>query len=303
MASPNSSYPRISLVTPCLNAVATIDRTFDSVADNRYPNLQYLVCDGGSTDGTLDRVHSRGLLVSELITGPDKNVADAVNKGFRTAEGEILCYLNADDALTSGALRRVAGFFRAHPEIDVLTGACERVYADGSKELTAVSEHYLELLPFRNYLEQPSTFWRAAAHRKAGELDDGFALAFDWEWWNRLYRSGAQFARTNDLLSRYYFSDDNLTSRAGDRVVDEMYRVTRRYARHGWAVARMYRFLYRAFDLRGYYDRPFADLTAARQARLGAVLMVLYGLFGRRVVNAYNWNWASKQVRGLVWYR
>jgi glycosyltransferase involved in cell wall biosynthesis len=303
MGLETTGYPRISLVTPCLNAVATIDRTFDSIADNHYPNLQYLVCDGGSIDGTLDRVQSRGPLVSRLISGPDKNVADAVNKGFRLADGEILCYLNADDALTPAALEQVARFFQRHPEIDVLTGACERVYADGSKELTKVPADYLALLPYRNCLEQPSTFWRATAHRSAGELDDRFALAFDWEWWNRLYRAGARFERIDDVLSRYYFSADNLTSKAGERVVDEMYRVTRRYARHGWAVARMYRFLYRAFDLRGYYDRPFSELSAARQARLGAALVLLYGLFGRRVVNAYNWNWASKQVRGLVWYR
>jgi glycosyltransferase involved in cell wall biosynthesis len=303
MGSLASEYPRISLVTPCLNAAATIDRTLDSIAANRYPNLQYVVCDGGSTDGTLDRVHARGTLVSHIICGPDKNVADAVNKGFRVADGEILCYLNADDALTPDALDHVAAFFRRHPDIDGLTGACERIYADGSEELTEVPEHYLQLLPFRNCLEQPSTFWRAAVHREAGELDDSFALAFDWEWWNRLCRAGARFAKTDNVLSRYYFSGENLTSKAGERVVDEMYRVTRRYARHGWAVARMYRFLYRTFDLRGYYDKPFSELTAARQARLGAALFVLYGLFGRRVVNAYNWNWASKQVRGLVWYR
>jgi glycosyltransferase involved in cell wall biosynthesis len=303
MAAPNPDGPRISLVTPCLDAAATIDRTLDSIAGTGYPNLQYIVCDGGSSDGTLERVRRRGALVSRLISGPDKNVADAVNKGFRAADGEILCYLNADDALTPNALQQVAAFFSAHPEVDVLTGACERIYADGSEERTEVPADYLELLPYRNCLEQPSTFWRAAAHRRAGEFDDAFALAFDWEWWNRLQRSGARFARTPAVLSRYYFSDNNLTSRAGERVIDEMYRVTRRYARRGWAVARMYRFLYRSFDLRGYYDRPFTELSRRRQALFGAVLATLYGVFGRRVVNAYNWNWASKQVRGLVWYR
>lgn len=302
MVSRKHDDPRISLITPCLNAVSTIDRTFDSVAENRYPNLQYIVCDGGSSDGTLDRVQQRGPLIGQLIGGPDKNVADAVNKGFRAADGEILCYLNADDALTPNALDHVAAFFRAHPDVDVLTGACERFYADGSNEVTKVPENYRELLPLRNCIEQPSTFWRACLHEKAGEFDDSFALAFDWEWWNRLYQAGGRFARTQDVLSRYFFSDDNLTSRAGERVIDEMYRVTRRYARYGWAVAPMYRFLYHAFDLRGYYDRPFAELSTGRQARFGAALFILYGLFGPRVVNAYNWNWASKQVRGLVWY-
>jgi len=93
-----------------------------------------------------------------------------------------------------------------------------------------------------------------------------------------------------------------LTSRAGERVIKEMYRITRRYAHHGWAVAEMYRFLYRTFDLRGYYDRPFGELTTRRRAVLGVVLLALYGMFGRRAVNAYNWNWASKQVRGLIWH-
>jgi len=294
---------RISVVMPCRNAAATITRALDSIAAQAWPDLEVIVRDGASTDGTQDIVCARNDLALTLASEPDGGVADALNRGFAAASGDIFCYLNADDTFAPSALARVAEFFATHPEIDVLTGGCRRVFADGSEAVTAPPPEFLDLVAYRNYFEQPSTFWRATAHRRAGAFDEGYALAFDWEWWNRLRASGARFAAIPDVLSSYYFSDDNLTSRGGLRVVDEMYRVTKRYApRHG-AIADVYRFLFRTFDLRGFYDRPFAALAPVRQVIFGAALAALYALYGRTPVGAYNWNWASKQIRGLPWYK
>ncbi|MEZ5996634.1 MAG: glycosyltransferase family 2 protein [Hyphomonadaceae bacterium] len=294
---------RITLATPCLNAAATIERTLNSVRAQSCSNLEYVVLDGGSTDGTLDLVARHKDLVARLVSEKDKNIADALNKGFRTATGDIFGYINADDALAPGALDFVMAFFAANPGIDVLTGGCLRVFADGSETTTAPPADFLEVLPLRNYLEQPSTFWRAAAHRNAGEFDDAFFLAFDWEWWNRLSVAGARFAATERVLSTYYFTDHNLTSRGGKRVIDEMERVTRMYAPNGPALARAYRFIFNVYDMNGFYDVPFRQLPKLKQAALAAGLAPLYALHGRRAINAYNWNWASKQIRGQVWHR
>ena len=111
------------------------------------------------------------------------------------------------------------------------------------------------------------------------------------------------FKRIPDVLSVYYFSDDNLTSRAGFRVIDEMYRVTKTYGPFKGYIADVHRFLFRVFDMHGYYDQPFSELPRLKRLIFGGVLWVLCKLFGRQLVNAYNWNWASKQVRGLVWYK
>jgi glycosyltransferase involved in cell wall biosynthesis len=303
MDSSPTKWPRISLVTPSLNAEATIERTLLSIELQGYPNLQVICVDGGSRDKTLNIIERYRHIVTNLICGKDKNVADAVNKGFAIAEGEIFGYLNADDALVPGALERVAQTFAAETDVDVITGGCRRVFADSSEVVTQVPENFLDTMSMRNNIEQPSTFWRAAVHRRLGEFDDSYQLAFDWEWWNRLHAAGARFKRIPDVLSVYYFSKDNLTSKAGHRVIEEMYRVTKTYGPFDGKIADVYRMLYRFFDLRGYYDRPFRKLSPLRRMMLGGTLLGLYSVFGRQAINAYNWNWASKQVRGLVWYK
>ncbi|MGY6275602.1 glycosyltransferase family 2 protein [Methylomonas sp. MgM2] len=299
----NISFPRITLVTPSLNAEKTIDRTLKSIEQQQYPNLQLICVDGLSADGTISIIRSYSHIVSHLIIEKDKNVADALNKGFTLADGEIFGYLNADDALTSGALARIAQIFIDHPSVDVVTGACRRVYADGTECITQLPVDYLHVLSMRNGIEQPSTFWRATFHRRLGEFDDSFQLAFDWEWWNRLNATGAKFKAIPDVLSVYYFSDDNLTSRAGLQVIEEMYRITKKYGPLNGYMADIYRFLFKAFDMRGYYDRPFQYLPILKRLVFGGTLWFLCHVFGKQAITSYNWNWASKQVRGLVWYK
>lgn len=297
------SLPKISIVTACLNAEKTIERTLQSIEQQGYPNLELIVADGLSTDRTLEIVRRYGHIVTVVISEKDRGVAEAINKGFRLASGEIHCYLNADDSFYPGALHRIAEEFIARPEIDVITGGCQRVFADGSTVVTQVPEHFERLMALRNDIEQPSTFWRAPIHRKTGELDESYALAFDWEWWNRLRSGGAKFKVIKDVLSIYYFTDDNLTSKAGARVINEMYRVTKTYGPYRGYLADVYRMLFRFFDMRGYYDRPFIQLGFVHQFLFGTALAIFYAVFGREAINAYNWNWASKQIRGITWYK
>jgi glycosyltransferase involved in cell wall biosynthesis len=299
----SADVARITLVTPCLNAGATIARTLDSVCAQKYAKLEYVICDGGSSDDTLSRIDHYRDIVTKITSEKDKNVADAVNKGFAGASGDIFCYINADDTLEPGALEFVDAHFREHPETDVLTGGCRRVFADGSEVITKPPADMLATMPWRNTLEQPSTFWRAAAYRKAGPFDDSYFLAFDWEYWNRLHKLGARFETTDRVLSTYYFTDDNLTSRAGRRAVDEMERITRAYAPNGPALARAYRMIFNVYDMNGFYDAPFHALPLAKRVALAAGLLPLYAFYGRDAINAYNWNWASKQIRGKIWHR
>jgi glycosyltransferase involved in cell wall biosynthesis len=295
--------PRFSIVIASRNAEATVARTLDSLAAQAYPNLQVVCIDGASTDDTVGVIRRFGDLVSVLVSESDRNVADALNKGFRYGDGEYFGYVNADDALAANALEYVAELFLQHPDVDVITGGCHRVYADGSEYVTHVRTDFMEVLALMNPIEQPSTFWRRRAWEKAGELDISYFLAFDWEYWNRLRRSGARFLSTDKVLSHYYFSDDNLTSRGGRKLVHEMFKITRAYGPLKGMVAYLYLALYNVFDLRGYYDQPFATLPRWRQLIFGAALKFLYLVLGKQVVNSYNWNFASKQERGLVWYK
>jgi glycosyltransferase involved in cell wall biosynthesis len=296
-------YPKISIVTPCLNAVKTIERTLRSIESQAYPNLEVIVVDGLSSDGTIEVIRRYQNMVTQFISEKDHGVAEAINKGFRLATGEVFYYLNADDCVFSGALNHVAELFRTFPEVDVITGACQRVFADGSTLITQVPSHFLDVISMRNDIEQPSTFWRASIHHKLGEFDESFSFAFDHEWWNRLYAFGANFKITRDILSIYYFSNDNLTSTAGMRVINEMYRITKAYGPYRGYIADVYRVLFKVFDQRGFYDQPFRHLSRQRQMIFGTFLAVLYGIFDKQSVNSYNWNWASKQIRGATWYK
>jgi glycosyltransferase involved in cell wall biosynthesis len=295
--------PRISLITASLNAEKTIERTLRSIEMQGYPNLQMISVDGKSSDATADIIARYRHIVSVVVSEKDKNVAEAINKGFKLADGDIFFYLNADDALTPGTLHTIAKTFLENADIDVVTGACRRVFADGSELVTQVPDHFLDVISMLNAIEQPSTFWRASVHRKLGTLDESFILAFDWEWWNRLYAAGARFKRMTDVLSVYYFTDDNLTSKGGMRVIDEMYRITKKYGPYKGYIANVYKFLFRTFDMHGYYDKPYAQLPIIKRIVFGSTLTMLCAIFGRQCVYSYNWNWASKQIRGIVWYK
>ena len=292
--------PRISLVVPSFNAEATIDRALTSIANQHYANLELICMDGASTDGTVEAIARHGDLVSELVSESDAGQADALNRGFSKATGDIFCWLCADDELAEGALQRAAAFLEAHPDVDVVTGGCLRVFDQGVSVQTEPEADFFEQLVLKNTLEQPSTFWRAGAHRRAGELTLKLKYAFDWEYWCRLRRSGAKFASIPDVMSVYYFSDTNLTSTGGRKIAREMYRVVREYGPYRGYIAWIYAALYSVFDLRGFYD---ADVSHGRLATWSfhATLRLLYALFDRESVNAYNWNFASRQERGLGW--
>jgi len=296
-------WPRITLVTPSFNSAATIERTLLSVERQSYPNLQYICVDGASKDETVSILQRYRHIVSRIISEPDNNATEAINKGFRLADGEIYCYINADDELADAALVTAATYFNNNPDVDVIAGSCRRVFEDKSETITEVHEAFLEELALRNLIEQPSTFWRSSLHRKAGEFDESFFYAFDWEMWNRFKSAGARFKAVEDVLSIYHFSADNLTSRAGKKVIDEMFRITRQYGPNLGLIAYAYRTIFRLLDMKGYYDGDIYSLSLHKRFYFLAIHGLLGLIFKRSHLQAYNWNWASKQIRGGVWYK
>ena len=128
-------FLKISLVVPNYDSGPLLERAVRSVLDQGYPNLQLIVADAGSTDAsraTIDRYRAHFAVV---LSGPDGGQADGLNRGFRHASGDVHGWLCADDELLPGALHHVNGLFRQHPAAGVVTGGCERVFADGSTRL------------------------------------------------------------------------------------------------------------------------------------------------------------------------
>src|SRR5258706_5312771 len=188
------NYPKISLVTPSLNQGRFIEETIQSVLSQDYPNLEYLVMDGGSTDNTLDilkRYSNQLKWVSEKDTGQ----TNAINKGLRMASGEILAYLNADDLLLPGTFLQAPSLFMEHPQTMWITGQC-RIIDEDNREIrrliTAYKNLWLHLshpsiLLITDYISQPSTFWRVNVMTELGYLDESLHYVMDYEYWLRLY--------------------------------------------------------------------------------------------------------------------
>lgn len=298
------AWPQISIVVPSRNAASTIRRALDSLITQKYPNLQIICVDGKSTDNTLAVIRGFGSAISSVISEPDKNSADALNKGFRLATGEFWGWLCADDELAPGALYKFVEIFDHHADADVVTGGCRRFYADGSEQITTPPNWLQDVLSMKNYVEQPSTLWKKQLHQRAGELDSTFDLAFDHELWCRFDRIGARFLPVPDVLSHYHFSDCNLTSQGGRKLVREMYRVTKEYGPFKGLTALIYRFLYHVFDLNGYFDHENSNKIAKwKMAVFQSVLKALRKCFGSTILENYNWNFASRQERGICWYK
>jgi len=199
------NLPSISIVTPSCNHGIFIGSTVQSVLSQEYPNLQYVIQDAESTDctPTVLGMFSPGLF--ELNVEPDAGQADAINKGFRKCDGEILGYLNSDDLLLGNALKTVGEFFRDNPAVDVVYG--NRLIIDSNGKNVGrwiLPRHDGKVLRWVDYVPQETLFWRRRAWEQIGGfVDDQLNFAIDWDLLLRFEKNGAVFAHLPNLLGAF----------------------------------------------------------------------------------------------------
>jgi glycosyltransferase involved in cell wall biosynthesis len=194
----STSLPLVTVVTPSFNMDRYLPRTIESVLSQDYPNIEYIVMDGGSTDRTHEILDSYGDRLQHF-SEPDKGPSDAVHKGFQHARGDILTWLGADDVYLPGAVRAAVEALAARPEVDVIYG--EGYWID---EQGAVISRY-PTLPFDPkvfeidcFICQPASFFRASAYRRCG-LDPDVNFSFDYDLWIRMAKQGIRF----DMIPQY----------------------------------------------------------------------------------------------------
>lgn len=182
-----SKTPRVSIITPSFNQGQFIEETVQSVLNQDFDEIEYIVVDGGSSDNTLAILQKYSDRISTIISEPDQGQGDAINKGFRLAQGEIVAWINSDDFYLPGVVRAAVQILDRHPEIGMVYG--DGILIDAEGEILDW-HHYrtltsLDLLTF-NVLLQPAVFMRRSVLDKAGLLDPSYQLVLDHDLWIRM---------------------------------------------------------------------------------------------------------------------
>jgi len=195
-----SSLPTISLVTPSFNQGDFIESTIRSVLDQKYPRLEYLVLDGGSTDGSADIIEKHADQLTYWRSHPDDGQYAAINEGFRRCTGEVMGWINSDDLYAPWALSVVGEVFAQLPEVEWITTIIPLMWnhaglaVHGTQRVPMTRNRFMRMAyahdPATNgyFIQQESTFWRRSLWERAGgELDTSLVLAADFELWSRFF--------------------------------------------------------------------------------------------------------------------
>lgn len=240
----SEEFPLITVVTPSYNQAAYLETTILSVLGQCYPRIEYIVMDGGSTDGSVEIIKRYESKIAYWVSQPDGGQSAAINAGFARATGDILCWLNSDDFFLPGALLTAAK--RLSGSDDLIYGDCLSFtqHGDGSK-LHRPPQFDPALLGISDYIVQPSTFWKRSLWEKTGPLNERLHYAFDWEWFLRASRHG-QFRKCDEILSAYRFHDAHKSSSGGEKRKNEVSEVAQ--AQGGPVAKGYYEFVLKHYD-------------------------------------------------------
>lgn len=233
--------PRIAIVTPSFNHGHFLHATIDSVLDQAYPRLFYHVQDGASADETVDILKSYGDRIS-WRSEADNGQSDAINRGFKGVDCDIMAYLNSDDTLLPGALSCIGNFFEQHPDVDFVYG--HRIFIDyaGSEIGRAIyPAHDGEALKYAGYVAQETMFWRRRVWDKVGPLDTGLHYALDWDFMLRAEAAGFKLARLRRFLACFRVHDEQKTTKNYEQGRGEMQNLRRRSLGHVPSQTEIYR--------------------------------------------------------------
>lgn len=203
---PDKKYLKLSIVTPSYQHGEFLERTLISVISQGYPNLEYIVQDGGSKDSTTDILKKYNNDLKEWESTADEGQTNALNVAFNKMQGcEIMAYLNSDDLLLPGSIEKVMAYFENHPEIDVVYG--NRILIN--EQDLCIGEWILPghddgLLSYADYVPQETLFWRSSIWEKSGaQFDETFKFAMDWDLLLRFRSAGAKFAHIPNFIGAF----------------------------------------------------------------------------------------------------
>ena len=229
--------PRVSIVVPSFNQGAFIEQTLASILGQAWPNLELIVIDGGSTDGTLAVLERYRASIRHLVSEPDRGQAHAINKGFRLATGDILAWLNSDDMYLPRTIAKAAARL-GDPSLPALTTGGVLWMFEQRPEARAFLPWPFdrEAMKTRDRMFQAATFWTRPLWEKSGELDESRHFVLDWEWFLRASQH-CTFSAIDDFLAIYRFHGAHKSSSGDDRRTQEIIALVEEHGGPAWGAA------------------------------------------------------------------
>ncbi len=262
---------KFTIITPSYNQAGFIERTLESVRSQDYPQVEHLVVDGGSTDGTLEILRRQGDRI-RWVSERDRGQSDAINKGFRLATGDIVAWLNSDDTYRPGALAAVAQFWEEHPGLDMVQGDGYLVDSqDRPLRLLRPGPFDVRRLIARGVsdLVQPACFWRREVVDRVGGLEPNLHYAMDYDFFIRIGLC-CQVGYLPRPLANLRVHGDCKTISGWDKMLVESHAVRRQHLRGGLEPLRAWGYDLRASLFRRWIMWKLSRAEAARSAGLPA---------------------------------
>jgi glycosyltransferase involved in cell wall biosynthesis len=221
--------PLVSIVTPSFNQARYFEATIRSALEQDYPNIEYIVVDGGSTDGSVEIIKKYADRLAWWVSEKDQGQTDAINKGFARARGDILAWINSDDTYEPGAVSAAVKYLQDHPDVGMVYGDAHFIDEGGRVigKFAARQTDYLRLRRGYVHIPQQAAFFRADLWREVGPLDPSFYFAMDYDLWVRL-AARAPIQYTPQMWANFRLHSSGKTIAADERCWPEMIRIHRR---------------------------------------------------------------------------
>ncbi len=219
--------PLVSVITPSFNQARYLEATIQSVIGQDYPRIEYIIVDGGSTDGSVDVIKKYQDKLSWWVSEKDKGQTDAINKGFNRAKGEILAWINSDDTYNPGAVGEAVKYLVNHPEVALVYADCNFIDEE-DRIIGKFNSAQTDIRRLRRgyvHIPQQTMFFRAKYWKELGPLDPSFYFAMDYDLWTRIAAHAPFKYLAGKTWANFRLHTSGKTIAADDRCWPEMLRV------------------------------------------------------------------------------